>query len=44
VWGIEFDDGKRTVEIHIRRLRAKMPPLPAHLLETRRGIGSGLRS
>ena len=33
----------QNVDIHIRRLRAKMPPLSADLLETRRGIGYGLR-
>ncbi len=43
VWGVDFEGGERTVDIHIRRLRAKMPPLSADLLETRRGIGYGLR-
>ena len=32
---------ERTVDIHVRRLRAKMPPQSADLLETRRGIGYG---
>jgi len=44
VWGIDFDGSERTVDIHIRRLRAKMPSLAADLLETRRGVGYGLRS
>ena len=44
VWGVDFEGGERTVDIHIRRLRAKMPPQSADLLETRRGIGYGLRS
>ena len=43
VWGVDFEGGERTVDIHIRRLRAKMPPRAADLLETRRGIGYGLR-
>ena len=43
VWGVGFEGGERTVDIHIRRLRAKMPPLAAGLLETRRGLGYGLR-
>ena len=43
VWGVDFEGGERTVDIHIRRLRAKMPPESAGLLETRRGIGYGLR-
>ncbi len=44
VWGVGFEGGERTVDIHVRRLRAKMPPLAAELLETRRGLGYGLRS
>ena len=44
VWGVDFEGGERTVDIHVRRLRAKMPPQAAALLETRRGIGYGLRS
>ena len=44
VWGMDFEGGERTVDIHIRRLRAKMPPRAADLLETRRGFGYGLRS
>ena len=44
VWGVNFEGGERTVDIHIRRLRAKLPPLSADLLETRRGTGYGLRS
>ena len=44
VWGVDFEGGERTVDIHVRRLRAKMPSQAAHLLETRRGIGYGLRS
>lgn len=42
VWGVDFEGGERTVDIHIRRLRAKMPIGAANLLETRRGIGYGL--
>ncbi len=44
VWGVDFEGGERTVDIHIRRLRAKMPAQAAALLETRRGIGYGLLS
>jgi two-component system, OmpR family, alkaline phosphatase synthesis response regulator PhoP len=42
VWGVDFDGGERTVDIHIRRLRAKLPEQTAILLETRRSIGYGL--
>jgi DNA-binding response OmpR family regulator len=44
VWGIDFDGGARTVDIHVRRLRAKLPTSAGALLETRRGVGYCLRS
>ena len=44
VWGVEFEGTERTVDIHIRRLRAKLPPQFAVLIETRRGIGYGFRT
>lgn len=44
VWGVDFDGGERTVDIHIRRLRAKLPMAVGDLIETRRGIGYGLLS
>ncbi|WP_395090328.1 winged helix-turn-helix domain-containing protein [Armatimonas sp.] len=43
VWGVDYEGGERTVDIHIRRLRAKLPPETAALLETRRGLGYGFR-
>ncbi len=42
VWGVGFEGGERTVDIHIRRLRAKLPTVTATLLQTRRGSGYGL--
>ncbi len=44
VWGVHYEGGERTVDIHVRRLRAKLPPRAAALLETRRGLGYGFRS
>ena len=41
VWGLDFDGGERTVDIHVTRLRAKLPPSAAALLDTRRGVGYG---
>jgi hypothetical protein len=41
VWGVNFEGGARTVDIHVRRLRAKLPPEAASRLETRRGVGYG---
>ncbi len=42
VWGIQFEGGERTVDIHIRRLRAKLPIGCADRLQTRRGTGYGV--
>ena len=42
VWGARYEGGARTVDIHVRRLRAKLgDALP---LETMRGAGYKLRS
>lgn len=38
VWGPEYDGGTRTVDIHVRRLRARLGAAARHL-ETVRGIG-----
>jgi DNA-binding response OmpR family regulator len=39
VWGFDFYGGTRTVDVHVRRLRAKMGPEHEHLVETVRGVG-----
>jgi DNA-binding response OmpR family regulator len=44
VWGVDFEGSVRTVDIHVRRLRAKLPEATGALIETRRGLGYGLRS
>lgn len=41
VWGVDYAGGPRTVDIHIRRLRAKLPPESSAALENRRGLGYG---
>jgi DNA-binding response OmpR family regulator len=38
VWGYDFFGGTRTVDVHIRRLRAKLGPA-AHAIETVRNVG-----
>jgi hypothetical protein len=43
VWGLDFDGGERTLDIHVTRLRAKLPPDAAAFLDTRRGVGYGFR-
>jgi DNA-binding response OmpR family regulator len=39
VWGYNFYGGTRTVDVHIRRLRAKLGSENEHLIETIRGVG-----
>ena len=38
VWGDDYYGGDRTVDIHVRRLRAKLPPLADHI-GTVHGVG-----
>ena len=38
VWGFDFYGGTRTVDVHVRRLRAKLGPEHEHLVETVRGV------
>jgi DNA-binding response OmpR family regulator len=39
VWGYNFYGGTRTVDVHVRRLRAKLGPEHEGLIETIRGVG-----
>ena len=39
VWGYDFIGGTRTVDVHIRRLRAKLGPKYAALIATVRNVG-----
>ena len=39
VWGYEYYGGARTVDVHIRRLRAKLGEGHAHLIQTVRSVG-----
>ena len=39
VWGYDFYGGTRTVDVHVRRLRAKLGPEHEHLIETVRSDG-----
>lgn len=39
VWGYDFFGGTRTVDVHIRRLRAKLGAEHQHLIGTVRGVG-----
>ena len=39
VWGRRYAGGSRTVDIHVRRLRAKLGPQSSERLQTIRGVG-----
>jgi DNA-binding response OmpR family regulator len=39
VWGYDFYGGTRTVDVHVRRLRAKLGPEYEHLIQTVRSVG-----
>jgi DNA-binding response OmpR family regulator len=39
VWGYDYYGGMRTVDVHVRRLRAKLGQEHAGLIETVRGVG-----
>jgi DNA-binding winged helix-turn-helix (wHTH) protein len=39
VWGYDFFGGTRTVDVHVRRLRAKLGPEHEQLIGTVRNVG-----
>ena len=39
VWGYEYYGGARTVDVHVRRLRAKLGEEHANLIHTVRSVG-----
>ncbi|QPL05141.1 MULTISPECIES: winged helix-turn-helix domain-containing protein [Actinomyces] len=39
VWGVDYIGGSRTVDVHVRRLRAKLGPEHDHLIGTVRNVG-----
>ena len=39
VWGYDYFGGARTVDVHVRRLRAKLGEEQSHLIETVRSVG-----
>lgn len=44
VWGYEYAGGTRTVDIHVRRVRAKLGPAAGGIIETVRNVGYKMRS
>lgn len=43
VWGADYIGGVRTVDVHVRRLRAKLGDLRGQMIETVRGVGYRFR-
>lgn len=43
VWGYQYYGGSRTVDIHVRRVRAKLGPHVGGLIETVRNVGYKMR-
>jgi DNA-binding response OmpR family regulator len=43
VWGYRYYGGSRTVDIHVRRVRAKLGPVVGGLVETVRNVGYKMR-
>jgi DNA-binding winged helix-turn-helix (wHTH) protein len=39
VWGYDYFGGSRTVDVHVRRLRAKLGPEYESMIATVRGVG-----
>ena len=39
MWGYDYFGGTRTVDVHVRRLRAKLGPENEHLIGTVRNVG-----
>src|SRR5262249_46646971 len=39
VWGYDYYGGARTVDVHVRRVRAKLGPEHAHRVRTVRSVG-----
>lgn len=44
VWGYQYGGGTRTVDIHVRRVRAKLGPQTGSLIETVRSVGYKMRA
>lgn len=44
VWGYEYAGGTRTVDIHVRRVRAKLGPAAGGIIETVRNVGYKMRA
>lgn len=39
IWGIDYEGDERTVDVHIKRLRERLEPVPELVISTVRGLG-----
>ncbi|MBT2282825.1 response regulator transcription factor [Paenibacillus polymyxa] len=39
LWGIDYEGDERTVDVHIKRLRERLEPVPELMISTVRGLG-----
>ncbi|TDL68642.1 response regulator transcription factor [Paenibacillus amylolyticus] len=39
IWGIDYEGDERTVDVHIKRLRERLEPVPELVISTIRGLG-----
>ncbi|MFE6073606.1 response regulator transcription factor [Paenibacillus sp. NPDC057886] len=44
IWGIDYEGDERTVDVHIKRLRERLEPIPELMISTIRGLGYRLES
>ncbi|MFJ2042696.1 response regulator transcription factor [Paenibacillus marchantiae] len=44
IWGIDYEGDERTVDVHIKRLRERLEPIPKLIISTIRGLGYRLES
>jgi DNA-binding response OmpR family regulator len=39
IWGLDYEGDERTVDVHIKRLRERLEPIPELIISTIRGLG-----
>jgi two-component system, OmpR family, response regulator len=39
IWGMDYEGDERTVDVHIKRLRERLEPIPQFIISTVRGLG-----
>ncbi|WP_405156559.1 response regulator transcription factor [Paenibacillus sp. FSL K6-0108] len=39
IWGLDYEGDERTVDVHVKRLRERLEPIPELMISTVRGLG-----